>query len=307
MAANHQGGGVDIFDIVQRVHSLPELRRQDDDWTGIITKAERKRRQNRLNQRAWRKRRAAAPTEHSGHEQGVIVANSSSAGKEVRMLSANNSLRSLVEPGSIGPGVLILPTAEDAHLFRELVLQALKDRSLHAPRLSSLHIIIRLNLLNAIADNAALIGFDLDSLCRDEFISPFCSIGPCQVNTSMTLDSCPTELQPTQLQRTVPHHPWIDLFPFPTFRDNILRALDANLFDDDDLCHDVLGLVDAAAEQPSIIVWTASSDTRGWEVNAAFLKKWGSLVVDCPEILASTNYWRTRRGDAAFNITARNP
>lgn len=46
---------VNVFDGVQRVRPLPELRTEVDDWTGVTGTQERKKRQNRLNQRAWRK------------------------------------------------------------------------------------------------------------------------------------------------------------------------------------------------------------------------------------------------------------
>jgi hypothetical protein len=52
--SNQLPSAVDIFDSLQRVRPLPEVWTPVDDWTGITSQVERKRRQNRLNQRAWR-------------------------------------------------------------------------------------------------------------------------------------------------------------------------------------------------------------------------------------------------------------
>lgn len=203
----------------------------------------------------------------------------------------------------LGDGILLLHSPHEAERLRGLIMQALQDYSLHTPRPSNLHIIIRVNVLNAIADNAGLIGFPKESLCRDEFISPFYQIGPSRDSTPIPLPSCPMNLQPTILQRIISHHPWIDLFPVPNFRDNVLQGLQAGLFDDDDLCNDLLGVESTGVgEQPSLIVWTVTWDARGWEFNAAFLKKWGTLLEDCPEMLRSTNYWRAKRGQAALTL-----
>lgn len=183
-------------------------------------------------------------------------------------------------------------------------MQALQDYSLHSLRPSNLHSIIRLNVLNAIANNATLIGFPKEKLCRDEFISPFYQPGPSHATMPMPLSSCPLNLQPTLLQRAFPHHPWIDLFPFPKFRDNVLMGLQRGLFDEDELCNDLLGVERAGVgEQPSLIVWTVASDARNWEINFAFLKKWGTLIKDCPEILQSTNYWRAKRGQPMLSFS----
>lgn len=37
-----------------RIYALPDLWEGKDDWTGVTSTAERKKRQNRLNQRAYR-------------------------------------------------------------------------------------------------------------------------------------------------------------------------------------------------------------------------------------------------------------
>lgn len=181
---------------------------------------------------------------------------------------------------------------------RDSIRQAYHDHMLHAPRPESLQMLIRLNLLNAIARNAIRMGFLVEGLCRDEYISPFNSYGPyLPGSTSALAPFCPASLQPTALQRTVRHHPWLDLFPFPAFRDNILRVLDAGLFDDDELCVDVLEVwCEDVESRPSLMIWGESWDAHAWEASPSFLRKWGWLLEDCPEIFEATNYWREKRG-----------
>ncbi|KAH8684130.1 hypothetical protein BGZ61DRAFT_507628 [Ilyonectria robusta] len=284
---------VNVFDGVQRVRPLPELRTEVDDWTGVTGTQERKKRQNRLNQRAWRRRKAAA------------IAGSSNLASSTSTNPPANLCPNLNGPGALfarqavfgDGGLLLLHYPGEAERILNLMKQALEDYSLHSSRPSSLHITIRLNVLNAIADNATLIGFPKEAFCRDEFISPFGQIGPNLGNLPVPLHNCPGSLWPTHMQRTVPHHPWIDLFPFPIFRDNVLRGMQEGMFDDDDLCYDLLGFDSTGpGEQPSLIVWTEAWDPRGWEINEAFLRKWGRLVRGCPEILVATNYWRLKRG-----------
>ncbi|KAG5757953.1 hypothetical protein H9Q72_013907 [Fusarium xylarioides] len=282
--------GQDVLAGLDRFKPLPDLRTHADDWTGVTSRRERKRRQNRLNQRAWRRRKAAQDTSdgqttRTSHNGSVVL--------------RDTCCSSFSGAPTIGDGILLIPDTCEAERLRNLIRQSLEDYSLQTPRPSNLHMIIRLNVLNAIADNATAIGFPKESLCRDEFISPFYHIGPIQLPSP----SCPTSLQPTSLQRSTAHHPWIELFSFLKFRDNVLRGMQKGLFDDDELCGDLLGVEGAGVgEQPSLLVWTVAWDAKGWEVNAAFVKKWGSLIQDCPEIMESTNYWRRKRGQAALTF-----
>jgi hypothetical protein len=98
----------------------------------------------------------------------------------------------------------------------------------------------------------------------------------------MLLDSCPITLRPTQIQKDIIHHPWIDLFPIPQLRDNLLVAMNAGLLDDDELCADLLRVRDCD-DGLQLLVWGGSWDIRGWEANTAFLK-WGWLMKGCPEL-----------------------
>ncbi|KAH7255320.1 uncharacterized protein BKA55DRAFT_688336 [Fusarium redolens] len=290
--------GQDVLAGLDRFKPFPDLRTHADDWTGVTSRQERKRRQNRLNQRAWRRRKAAQCTSEA-QELGAVKTTSCSTPEDNALLVGYVSSSLVAGAPNIGDGILLIPNSFEAERLRNLIRQSLQDYSLQTPRPSNLHMIIRLNVLNAIADNATVIGFPKESLCRDEFISPFYQNGPIQIPSP----SCPTNLQPTPLQRSTSHHPWIDLFPFPKFRDNVLHGMQKGLFDDDELCGDLLGVEGAGVgEQPSLLVWTVAWNSRGWEVNAAFVKKWGSLIKDCPEIMNSTNYWRAKRGQAALTF-----
>ena len=195
-------------------------------------------------------------------------------------------------------GPLFLTNPESVKRARRLIRHAYHDYVLHTPRPESLHMVIRLNLFNALARNAITMGFPIEGLCKGEYISPFNAYGPYPAGfPSATTLHCPTALQPTALQGTILHHPWIDLFPFPTFRDNILLAIDAGLLDDDDLCCDVLELWASDLEsRPSLVIWGESSDWRSWEASPSFMRKWGWLLRDCPEIVSATNFWREKRG-----------
>jgi hypothetical protein len=107
----------------------------------------------------------------------------------------------------------------------------------------------------------------------------------------------PAHLQPTHLQRTVKYHPWLDLFPFPRMRDNILRGLQSGLLDEDRLAEelvcDFLNLT--ATGNASLIIWGDSWDQNAWEFGPDFFLKWGSLLDGCQDILQATNHWRARR------------
>jgi hypothetical protein len=181
--------------------------------------------------------------------------------------------------------------------IRNLIRQAYQDAMLRTPRPESLQMLIRINVTIAFARNAERMGFPIEGLCYDHYVSPFNNQGP---GMDERWDALPESLRPTALQKSVIHHPWIDLFPFPRMRDNALRAIEAG-FDDDLLCFDVMEIYHADGEdRPTLMVWGESWDGMGWEVSAPFLKKWGWLLEGCPEMLQSTNKWRETRGEKSF-------
>jgi hypothetical protein len=110
----------------------------------------------------------------------------------------------------------------------------------------------------------------------------------------------PPHLQPTLLQRTIEHQPWIDIIPHPGWRDNLILA--QGTYDADDICSDVVGglwddVPGPDAAERGVIAWSPPWDISGWEVSEGFLKKWGWLLGGCDEVLEATNRWRRMRGE----------
>lgn len=159
-----------------------------------------------------------------------------------------------------------------------------------SPQADQLISLSRLNIWRAASDNIIAAGMTLEHLLADDSISTF-SVSPADI----TKHTVPASLQPTALQRTVPHHPWFDVFPFPRMRDNFISGGDE--FDEDDLCHDLIAFWDSDRTDATLLVWGQSWDPSNWEITEAFARKWSWTLKGCPELLKSTNRWRVRRGE----------
>ncbi|KAK2021940.1 hypothetical protein LX32DRAFT_630738 [Colletotrichum zoysiae] len=154
------------------------------------------------------------------------------------------------------------------------------------------------NRLNKrICKNAAALGYQFDWLiCA--VVSPFGSDEGGRGPVSAYSVAVPPSLAPTTMQLTTRHHPWIDLFPLPRMRDNLLVA--TNLLSPEDeqrLFDDIMDSRRANKEWAGLLVWGEGWDPQNWEVSLPFLQKWGWVLRGCPEIITSTNRWRCRRGE----------
>ncbi len=172
-----------------------------------------------------------------------------------------------------------------------------RDYMLGSPRVDQLLTLIQFNVFRALISNTFALGWTLEWLTCAEPISPWNAIPGTE---SSSLTTYPQALRPTEVQRAIEHHPWIDLWPMPKMRDNLLLAGDS--YDEDQLCNDLVEFTDISNEQTGLIVWSDPSDTMGWEVSETFLRKWGWTVKGCVELLESTNYWRGRRGEKPLSF-----
>lgn len=160
------------------------------------------------------------------------------------------------------------------------------------------------NLVRGLTTNIISLGLD-PRLMHTNIPSPFTST---QISSRLPDPAIhlPPMLRPTLLQKSIPHHPEIDMLPFPRVRDNALLAVGD--YDEFELCMDILGLDLGASSVPErdrtsdmastgLLVWGDPWIPGSWEVSEGFAKKWQWLLCGCTEVLDSTNYWRQQRGE----------
>lgn len=175
----------------------------------------------------------------------------------------------------------------------DFLLSASTTWSLKVLRPHDLPTVTRLNAFNALARNAFILDIPVELLECDNGISPFLLQGPQSSETR----NYPSHLAPTALQKRVQHHPWLDLFPIPELRDNILRGLEAGMYDEDHLAQELTcDLLDLDSTSfPSLIIWGDSWDISGWEFSPDFFRKWAGLLDGNPDAWMATDYWREKR------------
>lgn len=196
---------------------------------------------------------------------------------------------------------------------RDESLGALLDhlRTLRAPTVQRALYVRQNSLFAAVMDNTLAIGClqGMQLMFSDDGGSPFnkhwaddaMSAGSrrqlllSQIRSQFA--ATPKDLQPVDEQITMAHHIYLDVFPFPRFRQRALQALaqDPPLFDEDELCVDI-------TRENGMVNWGSLGngqgmeacrpwDMRSWEPQPWFLRKYWFLVGGWEDDMWKASRW----------------
>ncbi|KAL4985201.1 hypothetical protein BDW68DRAFT_189872 [Aspergillus falconensis] len=281
----------------------------EDDWAGLGDPKERRKRQNRINQRAFRQRRRAQQKKATIQDQieemiakgeVTLLPRTSSSPQSSSASSTHSppaSSTTITSRTNNNPLVytwerrMCFLGGEIDKLLERFSQKAVESYVLGSPSSDHLLTLCKVNVFRAFMTNMQTLGMSAGpDWMEDEAISPFSTSMP----GYLPIEKLPVSLRPTKLQTSRIHHPWLDFFPFPRIRDNLIMAGD---FDDHPLCEDIMGFWNVTDEACGLLVWGEAHDPRNWEVSENFLRRWPWVVAGCPELLESTNRWRTSRGE----------
>ncbi|PVH72918.1 hypothetical protein DL98DRAFT_538810 [Cadophora sp. DSE1049] len=305
---------------LQVPHHVEQTNRGEDH---LVTedRKQRKKVQNRINQRAYRRRKAAEESQNPRSKPFRVVrfrlenislepeaGNSPSSGKSPPHPHPPGD--DVVDPSCLTTGRIEFPLSSDhlLHLIQHTVLRALftnKD-------------LLRVTATFIRADFQAIASRPSGNLC-----GTYTVIHPGNGNI-------PKCLIPTDLQMTRPHSAWIDMFPFERLRDNLITHED--YFDHEEMFKDLFGhLVNSTmpsshrtygshlgsgtlasprldedtitADRKGLIIWGEPCIKQSWEATPGFIAKWTWALEGVDELIESSNRWRKLRGEDPIRVS----
>lgn len=234
---------------------------QTKPWYGVRDSAQRRRIQNKLARRSRRKRlaenidRGKQTTSGIGQPSTLGLASipdsSSSSASTTTVVESEPRRGQKPDEGTTINNALV-PAIERSPLT------GLQCAAFHLPSKpeASLVTSVPLTVYTALFQNGEMMGL------KCGFIVPYKSPkqGP----------HVPASLQPTALQLTTFHVPWIDRFPFRKMRDNFIGL--TGIIDEDEFLRDLFTM-DSLSIRPGGLGY----DPASWTMGREFGKKWGYL------------------------------
>ncbi|OGM43978.1 hypothetical protein ABOM_007986 [Aspergillus bombycis] len=264
-----------------------------------LDKGEKRRRQNRVNQQAFRQRQRLKKAANLLAESYLQLREAQDSLPSPWLPVSGLDLSSMIvwiqeHNPLIKAGSPCRISDPEVYELLSLLESAAYQSYLRNPSSDHRLTLVKLNVFRAFERNITALGYTRSKL-TDDAISRFSVDGPRKAD-DLSESLLPAGLQPTTLQKRQPHHPWLDFFPFAHLRDALIRHEDT--LDDSQLCRDLMGFwTMPTVSDNCMLVWGDPWEPMNWEVTEAFLGKWGFLVRSCPEIIWSSNHWRQERGE----------
>ncbi|RSL67064.1 hypothetical protein CEP53_003192 [Fusarium sp. AF-6] len=267
----------------------PYILGAEDDWSEVRDSSQRKRIQNRLAQRARSKGTfdfcwLSGQTLISALPQGANLKSRRNKAGSASDVAAQ--IETQDETPEARGGVVVDNNIE--YLFEMPRLEGQQNESLAVSLDAPASVVdTQLDTLQPSLDAQFLLLTSLTTVAALSSNATLLHI-PCEIPSVDIFNpshaSIPSALIPTELQKTIPHPPFVDVIPFPGVRDRLLRSLAViNL---EKLTIDLAG---GAFKVWGSVPWDGTS----WEVSEEFAKKWWFLIDG--ELLRATNFWRRQR------------
>ncbi|KIW31947.1 uncharacterized protein PV07_03533 [Cladophialophora immunda] len=214
---------------------MGRARAEDDNWFGVQDPRKRKQIQDRLAQRARRRRLAEAKKSVVASCPDSRGCDSNSDASPNRTNPAGSLCLAPKVPRLLAPHQALVPTS--------------KPDTFVTTSISA-------SIYGALYQNGAMMGI----ACSVVVPSKSSPVGP----------DIPESLRPTALQLTTIHPSWIDRFPFPKMRDNMITLM--GIIDEEEFLADLFCLTSFTLN-PGAASW----DPTAWKIGKDFSAKWGYL------------------------------